>query len=803
MVLPRVTSSGEGAVAPEAYEQRVLEVVRALALEVRGPRAMQAVTPTASLEREIGFGSLERVELLARLEAALGHELDDRFLLLDTAREIVAAALEAASRTAEHRLSRVVSQAPPVTALDEASLTSVVEALWLRAAADPARVHVYLEESSETRDVTFGVLRDGAASIAAGIAARGLRAGERVAIMLPTGFDFLQSFLGTMAAGLVPVPLYPPVRLDRMREYLLRQAKILTNAGARLLVTVPEAAPVADLLRREVPSLAGVVTVSALATKPRVASPVEPHAALPGDLALIQYTSGSTGDPKGVCLTYANLLANIRAIGSGVDVRPTDVGASWLPLYHDMGLIGTWLSSIVWGIPLALMSPLFFLARPERWLWAIHRHRATLSAAPNFAYELCLRKVRDEAIEGLDLSSWRCALNGSEPVSPSTVERFARRFEPYGFDPKAMMPVYGLAECAVALAFPPASRGVVVDRVARDELEREGRATPAVEHDPHALRFVSVGRPLAAHDIRIVDERDHEVGDRVVGRLVFRGPSAMTHYHDNPDATARAVRSDGWIESGDLAYRADGELFITGRAKDLIIKGGRNVMPQEIEDVAAGVDGIRKGCVAAFGVPDEATGTERLVVVAESVADDRDTRERLEATVIHAVAEATGLPPDIVVIVSPHAVPKTSSGKLRRAQTKNQYLAGQLGGSTKPPLLLRARLLQGVFAARMARGASRVGDGLFAAYLTVVGGVAAIVVGVPLRVLLQVLPGRRAAFSLARVASRLALRVAWSRVTVEGLERLPRKGPLVLVSNHASFADSVALVAALPLDFVF
>ncbi len=797
-----VTSSAAAVAAPEAYEHRVLDVIRALALEVRGPRALQAVTPTASLERDVGFGSLERVELLARLEIALGRDLDDHFLLMDSARDIAVAALEAASRTGEQALPHVVApQTAPAAALDADTLTTVVEALWLRAAADPARVQVHLDESGQARDVTYGALRDGAASVAAGLVRRGLRPGEAVAILLPTGLDFLQVFLGTMAAGLVPVPLYPPARLDRMREYLLRQTKILANARARLLVTVAEAAPVAALLRREVASLTGVATTAALAKASRARA--ELHAPSPSDLALIQYTSGSTGDPKGVCLTHENLLANIRAIGVGVNVRPTDVAASWLPLYHDMGLIGTWLSSIVWGIPLALMSPLAFLPRPERWLWTIHQRRATLSAAPNFAFELCLRKVRDDAIEGLDLSSWRCALNGSEPVSASTMERFARRFERYGFDACAMMPVYGLAECAVALSFPPATREVLVDHVRRDEIEQAHRAVPAAETDERVLRFVSVGHPLPQHDVRLLDEHDREVADRVIGRLVFRGPSAMAHYRDNPAATAHTVRADGWIESGDLAYRAGDELYITGRAKDLIIKGGRNIIPQEIEEVAASIGGVRKGGAVAFGVPDETAGTERLVVVAEAVTTEPHDAREVETGIVNAVAATTGLPPDVVVIVPPRTVPKTSSGKLRRSETRTLYLTGRLGRSTRPPLALRLRLARGAIAGRARQATMRLGRWLFASYLTVAGSIAAITIGMPLWILLAALPGRRPAFALARLASRIALRVTWCRVTIDGLERLPAAGPLVLVSNHTSFADIAALIASLPLDFVF
>ena len=789
-------------------EQRVLDVVRTLALEVGGSRALQAVSPTASLEREIGFGSLERVELLLRLETALDRELGDRFLLMDTPCEIARAVAEVAERIPVERTHPVFSPVPiPPAPLATDTLETVVEALWMRAVADPTRVHVHLESAGGVHEITFGALRDGAAVLGASLAKHGGQPGQAVAIMLPTGFDFLQSFMGVLAAGMIPVPLYPPPRLDRLEDYLLRQTKILANAEARLLITFPEAAPVTAALRSAVPSLTGIVTASTLREHPQppyaTQQPIEhPHASR-DDVALIQYTSGSTGDPKGVSLTHANLLANIRAIAAGLALSPTDVAVSWLPLYHDMGLIGTWLSSIVYGIPLTLMSPLSFLAQPDRWLWAIHRRRATLSAAPNFAYELCLRKIRDDTIDGLDLSSWRCAINGSEPVSASTLDRFGRRFKRFGLRPDALMPVYGLAECSVALTFPPIGRAPLVDHIARAPFEQDGHAVPAAEGDPLPITFVSVGRALPKHELRLVDPMGHEVAERVVGRLLFRGPSTMAAYHHNPEATTRAVLPDGWIESGDLAYQVAGECFITGRAKDLIIKGGRHVIPQELEEIAGNLDGIRKGCVVAFGVPDETAGTERLVLVAESHAVPDDERQTLESAVIERIATATGIPPDVVRIVPPGTVPKTSSGKIRRADARRLYLSGRLGHSRPLPLRLRVQLLRGRAEAISQDAVSRAGRGMYAVYLAVVTAVAGITLGIPLWILATILPGRRPACMLERLAARITLWLSGVRVTADGLEHLPRTGPAVLVSNHASYADVLALVTILPRNVVF
>lgn len=786
------------AVAAETSEAQVVAIVRAIARELGGDRVAATVTPTASLERDVGLGSLERVEILMRLESASGRELGDRFLVYDTAREI-AAALPDAPRRGGTAWSPTRAEAVGETSVRVDDVTTLVAALSRRATAEPLRTHVLLHDGEAIQRVSYAELWDGAARIAAGLRERGVARGEPVAIMLPTGLDYLQSFMGILTGGAIAVPLYPPARLDRMAEYLERQSRILANAGARVLIAMPEAAPVARMLHGAAPSLSAVVTASSL----RESEPGAEAAISGEDPALVQYTSGSTGDPKGVLLTHANLLANIRAISGAIELGPTDAAVSWLPLYHDMGLIGTWLDAMVHGIPLTLMSPLAFLARPERWLWAIHAQRATLSAAPNFAYELCVRKIPDEALAGLDLSSWRAAFNGSEPVSPATIDRFVRRFERYGFRRESLVPVYGLAESAVALTVPPLGRAPVVDVIDRDAFARKGRAVPASPGDDDPVRFVSVGRPFPAHEIRLIDERGADVADRTIGKLVFRGPSCMSAYYHNTDATARAVLAGGWIDSGDLAYRSGDELFITGRVKDLIKKGGRNLVPQEIEEVVGGIAGIRKGCVAAFGIADDATGTERIVVVAESHARDDAERARLEREAVAAVAAQTGIPPDVVRVVPPGTVPKTPSGKIRRAAARESFAAGDIEGSIGIPLTLRLGLLGGALAERGRRLARAIARGVQVCYLVLVWSLAALIVGPFALVLLYLLPAGRPVRVLSRAVSRLLLAISGCRVEVEGSERIPRTGPIVLVTNHASYADSPVLVAALPIDFAF
>jgi len=780
--------------ATPATEERVLEIVRELALELGGSRAERAVSPVASLERELGLGSLERVELLVRLEGAFGRALGERFLGLDTPAAI-ARAIEEAGPVEPARLARPASRLADAARIEAAA--TVHETLWRRALAEAERPQAFVrEDDGHEQTITYGRLLADARSVAGGLRERGVRRGDTVALMLPTGFDFLRSFQGILIAGAIPVPIYPPARLDRLEEYARRQAAILADAGVKLLITIARAKPIAAMLRAGVASLAQVATADELMQMG--ASWANPEGGA-GDPAFIQYTSGSTGHPKGVLLTHANLLANIRAIRAGLEARPTDVGVSWLPLYHDMGLIGSWLFCMTEGLPIALLSPLAFLSRPERWLWTIHERRGSLSAAPNFAYELCVKRIPEQALEGLDLSSWRCALNGAEPVNPETLERFARRFAPCGLRRDALMPVYGLAENSVGLCFPPPGRAPRVDRVARAAFALAGRAEPAAASDPNPLRFVSVGRALPEHEVRIVDVAGNDAPERTIGRLIFRGPSMTAGYFHKPEATAAMTVAGGFLDSGDLAYQADGEVFISGREKDLIIKAGRNLVPQEIEEVAASVEGIRKGCVVAFGAQNEALATESLVVVAETREGDASARDALIAAVTERVADSVGAPPDAVVLVPPGAVPKTSSGKIRRQETKQRYLSGALGQPARTALGERLGLFARAALAETERPLRMLRRGSYAAWLLVALGLLTLITW-PLAGLL---PGRGPALTIERWYCRIALRLAGCALSAEGLAQLPASGPFLIASNHASYVDVAALLAIVPHNFVF
>ena len=664
--------------ARAAVETAVLDTVRDLLRELGSSHAIERVSLRSSLDRDLGLGSLERVELLVRLERALGSRLPETGVQsAETPGDWVRVALAASNGSAAQDRWPIIQpskEAYPHPA-DAANFGEVLRGQTER---DPARVHIHLLDGDSGRDITHGDLHEAASRVAAGLAASGLRRGETVAIMLPTCEDFFASFLGVLLAGGIAVPVYPPARPSQIEEYIRRQALILQNAEVRFLITFSRIRKVANVLAGALPSLREIVSVSELASRGQHA-PLP--AADPSEIFFIQYTSGSTGNPKGVTLTHANVLANIRGIGFAVEARPDDAVVSWLPLYHDMGLIGSWLFSLYHGFPITILSPLDFLVRPERWLWALSDSRGTLCPAPNFAFELCVRKVADDAMNGVDLSRWRVAINAGEPVLPATLERFADRFRPWGFDSRSFMPFYGLAESSVALTYPPFWRTPLVDRIDRVEFEAEGRAVRSTATQAREiLEFVGNGKALPGHEIQVRGDSGETLPDRVRGRIFFRGPSRTNGYYRNSEATAEVLDADGWLDSGDLGYVADGELFVTGRLKDCIIKGGHNIIPQDVELAAWEAEGVRKGCVAAFGSTDEETGTERLVVVAETRLTDPAAKKRLQAAVTDAVASKVGVPPDEVVPVHPGFVPKTSSGKIQRRATRDLYESGSAAG---------------------------------------------------------------------------------------------------------------------------
>jgi 1-acyl-sn-glycerol-3-phosphate acyltransferase len=766
----------------------LIEIAQGLAHELH-PRRRTALRAglTSSLERDWGFDSLSRAELLLRVERAFSVHLPEQLLSEAETLNDLLSALAGARRlssfdtTARHIIAEETAEPAPVEA------TTLTEVLDWHVLRHGDRVHIVLwHGDGEETKLTYRRVAEQAQAAASGLRQAGLQPGERVAIMLPTSEAFFAAFFGVLYAGGVPTPIYPPARPSQIEEHLKRQAGILRNARAVLLITAREASAVARLLKLQVETLRAVISAEELSQGPG-SWKLKVQA---DSTALLQYTSGSTGDPKGVVLSHSNMLANIRAMGEAMEAGPDDVFVSWLPLYHDMGLIGAWLGSLYFAAPLVVMSPLTFLVRPEQWLWAIHRHRATLSASPNFGFGLCLHKIEDQAITGLDLSSLRMVANGSEAVLPDTIRHFAARFAKYGFRQEAMAPVYGLAENAVGLAFPPLGRPPIIDRIDRAALTGQGRALPAAPDDLTALEFVACGRPLPGHEIRIIDATS-ELSEREEGRLQFRGPSATRGYLDNP-AKNRELFDGDWLNSGDLAYIAGGDVYITGRSKDIIIRAGRHIYPEEIETVVGDIAGVRKGCVAVFGARDPRRGTERVIVLAETRETEPTSLARLRQRIEEAVAPLLDAPPDEVVIGPPHTVPKTSSGKLRRAFARELFESGRL--ALRPQPLWRQILGLSVagLGPQLRRATRTLGEYLYAGWWWSV----VILMGAVLWPALLLIPRSSSRWALMHRAARAVFWLMGIRLDVTGT--WPKATGVVIVSNHASYLDGLVLAAVIP-----
>lgn len=775
---------------PHDAEARTLRVLARLVEETH-PGRHQHVSLDSDLERGLGLDSLARVELVLRLGREFGESLPDAALAdAETARQLLAYVGHGPGEKSVAAAQDFVRQGAaglPDTA------RSLVEALEYFVVRAPQQTHILLYgEGEEVEAITYAALYEEARRIATGLVSRGLAPRETVALMLPTSRAYLSSFFGTLLAGGIPVPIYPPARLSQIEDHLRRHSRILGNAQTAFMVTVPQAKPVAALLRAAVPSLREIITPEELAVDPM---PLLYRADM-HDIAFLQYTSGSTGDPKGVVLTHANLLANVRAMGRAAAVSGQDVFISWLPLYHDMGLIGAWFGSLYHGFPLVLMSPLAFLARPARWLRAISQHRGSLAAAPNFAYELCARKLDDDELQGIDLSSWRLAFNGAEPVSPATLEAFAQRFAPYGFRRTALTPVYGLAECSLAVAFPPLERGPKINRLDRDTFMRRAVALPAGPGDGDPLEIPACGRALEGHEMRVVDAAGAELGEREIGRLQFRGPSATSGYYRNPEATRKLLQGE-WLDTGDYAYLAEGEVYLTGREKDLIIRGGRNLYPYELEEAVGELPGVRKGCVAVFATA-KAGGSERLVVLAETREHDQAARQALRERINGVAIDVIGMPPDEIVLAPPHTVLKTSSGKIRRAASREAFENGQIGQAAAPKWLVLSRLY----------GQSALARTRFALRRTAVLGCGTylwltfVLLGLPVALLVIGAQSPRFGRRVARLGARAWLALGFMPVQCRGQERLPDRPHLLLV-NHASYLDGPLLTALLPPHYAF
>jgi len=584
------------------------------------------------------------------------------------------------------------------------SYSTVAEAVAHIGEQWPDQGFTFQDETGAETLYTFPRIEQETAQRAAAMQELGLSKGDRLGIIVVEPEQFVLTFLAALRAGIVPVPLYPPLSLGNLDAYAARTATILSSAGARVLVA---SARLQNLLWSQVdavPSLERLVRAEDLATASNPA--VLPEIA-PDDIAFLQYTSGSTSDPKGVVVTHANLVANCGGImgKGGLDMDPArDKGCSWLPLYHDMGLIGFVISPVLYGIPIVFIPTIRFIKKPTCWLDTMHAHKATVSFAPNFAYALVARKARPEQLDGWDLSNIKAMGCGAEPINPETMRAFTEVMSSRcGMPRHAMLSAYGMAEATLAISLKPLDEHLRTHLVDAELFQAEGKVVALDEgSDANHFEHVSCGPCFPGHEVSVKDGEGRDLEEGLEGEICLRGPSVTPGYFQNHEATAQTFRG-GWLHTGDLGYLLGGEVYVTGRIKDLIILNGRNLHPQSIEWIAAQIEGVRKGNVVAFSRP--GGDSEELVIVLESrAAATPEKKAELAQQVRRQVQREMGVTAADVVIVAAGMLPKTSSGKLQRRKTRQQYLTHGVGvegartaGSSGSTITLARHMAKGVW----------------------------------------------------------------------------------------------------------
>jgi fatty-acyl-CoA synthase len=556
----------------------------------------------------------------------------------------------------------------------------------LTAARDAAKFithkgYTFLDNELKPTNWSFAEVCTEAKRIGGCLQAQGLAKGDRLALVLNSPEDFVLSFLGAVSAGVLPVPLYPPLALGRMDNYIERAVGILRVSGAKAILTTKELIPVLQLVLTRTPTLKSILDIENLQQTPgAVLSEIETQ---PDEACFLQFTSGSTSAPRGVIVTHRNLIANSRAMIQSLEINPeSDRCVSWLPLYHDMGLIGFVITTLVAQMPVVFIPTIAFVKHPSVWMDTAHKYRSTITFGPNFAFDLATKRAPKNSRTRLDLSCLRVLGCGAEPINPKTMECFLSAFAPWGLNPTALIPCYGMAEATLAIAFDRLGRPMRKLVIDRQAYESENIARP-IKSNGHPLdpkqkfELVSCGRTFPNHELRILDENGNPLPEGRVGEIVFKGPSVTPGYFQNPEATSQVLK-EGWLHTGDLGFTYNGDLYISGRQKDLVIINGRNYPPQAIEWVVEEISGIRKGSVVAFSI--DGDSTEKLVVIAET--NMPDTEELIQA-ITEQVRSAFGLVVDKVVLVERGSIPKTSSGKLQRRKTKDLFEGGLLEPSIK------------------------------------------------------------------------------------------------------------------------
>jgi fatty-acyl-CoA synthase len=556
------------------------------------------------------------------------------------------------------------------------TIRTVAQALEQAAAqSEPWRGYRFIHDEGRSEPFySFASLERTTARYGGNLQRLGLKKGDRLALVLSESDDFVFTFLGALRAGMVPVPLYPPPASGQLAGYLDNTRRIVKKSGAKALITSRNHARLFGTIQAGCSHLKQIIAIEQLYTLREELQPVQLS---PDDMALIQFTSGSTSDPKGVILTHGNLSANVEAINHvGLQVRPDDVAVSWLPLFHDMGLIGFVIAPLFARVPTILLKPFSFLRHPAIWLRTISTHRASISYGPNFAYALTTKRVKNEEIQGVDLQSWRIAGCGAEPIRAETLEQFAQRFSAFGFQHKAFVPSYGLAESTLAVSFQPVDQGPEFDVISGPTLWQTAQAEVCEENDPGAIRLVRCGHVFPGHSVGVFglddDQCEHPLAERQVGELRIKGPSVMRGYINDPEKTAEVI-AGAWLHTGDLGYLADGHVIVCGRYKEMIIVNGRNFYPQDIEWEASKIPGVRKGNIIAFGCWKPNTDREKVVVLFETTQFHSRDKNKLASEVRQVIYEGLGLFIDEAMPMAPGSLPKTSSGKPRRLWARQQY----------------------------------------------------------------------------------------------------------------------------------
>lgn len=538
--------------------------------------------------------------------------------------------------------------------------------------------------------LSYRTLRGEAKTLARRLLGMGCRRGDRVALVGETDPMFHRFFFACQYAGLIPVALPAGVQLGAHQAYKEQLRRMLRSCGARIAIApeshrgfLAEAARPLDGMDFGTPEDFEGLPDADLALRPLASS--EP--------AYLQFTSGSTQFPRGVEITQQALLANLRDIARhGLKINASDRVTTWLPFYHDMGLVGSVLLPLICQLSTDYISPRSFAMRPRLWLKLLSDNRGTMSTSPPFGYELCAKRVRLADNERYDLSGWRVACVGAERIHPEPLRWFARALEPAGFDPKAFVACYGMAECALAISFEQLGSGLYVDVVKKNAMLEDGiaEAVPEEHAQPSdTLSFVDCGRLLPSYSMSIRDAGGNELPERRCGRIYLKGPSVMRGYFGNPEATREVLSDDGWLETGDIGYRIDSRIVVTSRSKDTIIVNGRNIWPHDLEYIAGRLPGVRFGNASAFSVPDDEF-KEQVVVVVESRERNPAKLKRLAEELMASVQVHFGIRCH-VDLVPPHTLPRTSSGKLSRSKAKEEYLARIGDGSAASPRLVSAR----------------------------------------------------------------------------------------------------------------